>query len=519
MADQTRKTTRLSLVSSSLSSSSSDRKKKIVHPDNDEVVVIQEYSSSSPGTAIKRRRLLDSSSSSSSSTKNQNQNEKASFKDDDDDNESVTMATVVSSSLVISSTHVDNNNDSTTDDDDDDNLYNGIVPTIEIIGMKLCTVGCSSKYSKNEIIQALKDLCLWTKRNFIEKNVTHTSLSCYMANFSELGMLSRIVLFLKSNTNDVSYCYYATDLIKRYLHADYTVNSLLTTSIPPNRMTSKFIQQGGIQILVLANDAYAKKRKTTSQLRALKNIWMTINLILFLQPIGEDTTEVLDKNQCISIFESCIKTMNMLKNDNNGVSCNNDGSAQPDVDDDIAYYSSVVAGYIFKTLRFFIESKVMPINDIIDTNCSKGYVGFLMKDRERTINNGVGVWLEAARFYIACFEQNILSRETRSDVIVLLPFCVECIKKLLGCKKKNDYCFDPSSYPMRLLCEVSKIIGSTTIRKTPGLMTTLGTLVDSNTTDVHQYTKNVAYKLLAHLCKPSRSVTAARALLDFSSKK
>jgi hypothetical protein len=370
-----------------------------------------------------------------------------------------------------------------------------------MIETKLCTIGCSSKYSKNEIIQALNDLySLVNKDVNIENGVTFTSLNCYLYAFAELGMISRIILFLKNNINDASYCYHATELIHRYLYADYIVKST-------DKLLSKFIQHGGIQILLLANDNYAKKGKTADQLRALENIWRTLTCTAWqLQSKGEEATEVLEKNQCISIFESCTKTMNMLKNDNNGVSCN-DGSTQPDGDDSACDSSHAIAGYMFKTLESFIESKVITVNDTIGKNYFEGYVGFLMKDSERTsgdVGVRVGVWSEAARFFIACSEQKILSRGTKSDAKVLLHFCV-------GCNNKENYRFDYPSLsgptPIRLLYEVSKIIGRKTLRETPGLMTTLGTLVDSNTADVDQYTKDRTYRILAWLCNPSRPAT------------
>jgi hypothetical protein len=291
-----------------------------------------------------------------------------------------------------------------------------------------------------------------------------------------------------------------------YLHADDTLQSSLD-DISPNKLSNTFIQRGGIQILLLANDAYVKKGKTTSQLRALKSIWMTIFLFPYLQKEMEEkeSTGLLDKNHYISIFESSIKTMNMLKNDNTGVSRNGEAT-QPDGGDN-ACDSLQVSEYIFRTLKFLIKLKGITVNDITGKNYFEGYVGFLMKDPERIKSNDFGVWFEATGFFISCFEQNILSKETKSDVKVLLPFCVECIKKCLGCNKKYNYYFFHSACPIRLLRKVSKIIRRKTIRATPGLMTTLGTLVDSNTTDVDQHTKDYIYRCLSYLCTPPRPAT------------
>jgi hypothetical protein len=208
---------------------------------------------------------------------------------------------------------------------------------------------------------------------------------------------------------------------------------------------------------------------------------------------------MLDQNQCISIFESSIQTMNMLKSDNIGVSYSGE-TTQPDGGDDVCD-SSQVATYVFKNLNFLIELKGITVNDICGKNYFEGYVGFLMKDPAR-ISNDFGIWLEATSFFIACFKQNILSKETKSDVKVLLPFCVECIKNILLCN--DNLYFDHSACPISLLWKVSTIIHGKTMRKTPGLMTTLGTLVDSNTTDIDQLIKEKTYKLLAHLCMPSR---------------
>jgi hypothetical protein len=234
-------------------------------------------------------------------------------------------------SFVISTT---NNHVATTISDDDDRSGRTSpttststssllqLPTFEELSKVLCAIVDTDHYSRNDAIHALKNLARWGYSD----NIT------FLSNFSELGGIQRVLLYLKNNKVDPQCVMISAKVIMSCTHRNPHHNNNNNQQQHENvynianEITRYFTMRDGIRILLDAgkqynhggsvgdhnnngnDDNHDDDNVVTLQLQALRWIWM----VLMNVTEKSSTFDIVHKDQLLAIFDSGLETMTKL---------------------------------------------------------------------------------------------------------------------------------------------------------------------------------------------------------------
>jgi hypothetical protein len=195
------------------------------------------------------------------------------------------------------------------------------LPTFEELSKVLCAIVDTDHYSRNDAIHALKNLARWGYSD----NLT------FLSNFSELGGIQRVLLYLKNNKMDPQCVMISAKVIMSCTHRNPHNNNNNQQHDNgvyniANEITRYFTMRDGIRILLDAgkqynnggsvgehsnnngNDDNDGNNVVNLQLQALRWIWM----VLMNVTEKSSTFDIVHKDQLLAIFDSGLETMTKL---------------------------------------------------------------------------------------------------------------------------------------------------------------------------------------------------------------
>lgn len=384
---------------------------------------------------------------------------------------------VSSSRLTTSSTDTDINTNVNVNVTATTNLavftYN-TPPNSDNIEFALHTIGDTTKkkknpYTKHIVLQSLQDLIRWSASLDRE----------FYSEFFELAGISRIVKFLMvpSNMRDMDYVYLACRII------------VSCTCIGPNGenmdiaqvMAKKFIERGGVHIMLLANEEYDGS-SGDKELRALYYIWLVLYNVVSNRTTALDEIE---RDQQLHILNDTIATLRLL---NNGV--NNQT------------WVHLIIRQVFFVLRYLIRpnTKLIPGDFEGNNNDNNIFQTFVdaMKDSNRQWAFIEKKWSVASRFFIAYFMRTFSTfpSENNNDLKFVISFYV----KYITIEPNNAFIH----HAFKFLGRATVVIGKVEMKETPGLMSCLAAIIDpsmrnNNGTNIEAVTENAATTLMKKL--------------------
>ena len=179
------------------------------------------------------------------------------------------------------------------------------LPTFEELSKVLCAIVDTDHYSRDDAINALKNLARWGYTD----NIT------FLSDFSELGGIQRVLLYLKNNKVDPQCVMIAAKVIMSCTHRNPHNNQQDNVYNIANEITRYFTMRDGIRIFLDAGKQYSNGDVSDEnddvvnlQLQALRWIWM----VLMNVTEKSSTFDIVNKDQLLAIFDSGLETMNKL---------------------------------------------------------------------------------------------------------------------------------------------------------------------------------------------------------------
>jgi hypothetical protein len=192
------------------------------------------------------------------------------------------------------------------------------IPTFEELSKVLCAIVDTDHYSRDDAIHALKNLARWG----------YTDDITFLSNFSELGGIQRVLLYLKNNKVDPHCVTIAAKVIMSCTHRNPHNNQQDNVYNIANEITRYFTMRDGIHILLDAGKQYSNggsvgehnnsnnnnnddndnDNVVNLQLQALRWIWM----VLMNVTKKSSTFDIVHKDQLLAIFDSGLETMTKL---------------------------------------------------------------------------------------------------------------------------------------------------------------------------------------------------------------
>ena len=350
-------------------------------------------------------------------------------------------------------------------------LYtNDTIPSSDNIEFALSVVSDrKKKYTDHEILQVLHDLTRWVSpRN----NANDRGEIC--KEFFELGGFSRVLKFLMvpSNMNDMEYVKFVCMILAHCAHkGDNGEDDDIAIE-----MAKKFAERGGIHTMLLANEEY-NGGGDDIQLKAIQCIWATLTNVLSHKIVLNE----LEKDKQLNLLDDALATLRLL----NVV----DGAAEnarvrePKIL--IIYCIAILSG------SQHIESALVA-GDFKRRKVFQTCVDAL-KDSNRHWYYNKRIWSISSKTFINCFNLEFFSTDNNDDLKLIISFYIEYIKKAPNeAKKEMAYQF---------LRKAGGVIGMAEMAKMPGIMITLGLILDSsnNNYNLNAATESAAKKLLKTL--------------------
>merc|ERR1740130_231965 len=106
-----------------------------------------------------------------------------------------------------------------------------------------------------------------------------------------------------------------------------------------------------------------------------------------------------------------------------------------------------------------------------------------MMDSNRHWYYGKKSWARSLIFFVVCLRRELFPSQSNDDLKIVISFCVAFIKKAPNDAFKSD--------AFRFLREADHVIGRVEMANTPDIMSTLGSILDSNN-NVEAATKHAA---------------------------
>ena len=182
-----------------------------------------------------------------------------------------------------------------------------LLPTFDKLAKELCKIVDTDHYSRDDAKRALANISRWGYAG----DDDNSDNSIFLSDFSELGGIQRVLLFLQHNQNDPSCVMVAMKVIMACTHRPFNHPNFSIT----NEITRSFIMRNGIDIVLVAGKEFSNNnndnkdtQQQQQQLHALRWIWMV------LMNVTEKTStfEIVEKDQLLAIFDSFLETMPKL---------------------------------------------------------------------------------------------------------------------------------------------------------------------------------------------------------------
>ena len=335
-------------------------------------------------------------------------------------------------------------------------------PTSDNIEFALHTIG-DTKNTKHETIQALKALNGWARNN------NHI----FYNEFLELAGISRVLKFLMMPVN---IC------VMRYVFSACTI--IIWCTCGPNDldidtgqvMGRKFIERGGIHTMLLANEEYSGGNDR-NVLGAVYSIWAVLNNVIY----HSTEFDYIDKDKQHNLFDDALATLRLV----NGT------------DDKTRVHGIIqiplIKGLLMNTLmRLLVSPNSKLVADDFEGRDVFQLCINTMKDSNRQWAFEEIFWKSASYFFFYCFRGQLFSTKNNNDLKLVIPFYVEYIEKAPNEAFKTN-AFD-------FLLEASDVIGREEVAKMPGLMITLGTILDrSSSNNIEAATEDMTKTLVKYL--------------------
>jgi hypothetical protein len=418
----------------------------------------------------KRQHLTRSSSSRSSSRSRSSRNDATTA------SHPRPKLTVVSSSRQTLGSIDDNSNSNNQLVSNDDHVFKNDSSTtrtsfknIDGIESALCIVSdTKQKYTRYEILKALKDLRRWGRSN---------NRWDVFKELSELGGIPRLLKFLttgKARMFDTEYIYLVSSIISSCTFIGNNIRNH-NNEVVGEIVARKFVERGGISTMLRANHNVYRGGSKLSALKALDSIWASLGNVISRKTV----LDKIEKDQTLSILDNAIATLRLLN-------CTTT---------DATWVPRILIK-IFSVLAFL--SSCSPDASLVAADCKGKHVfqtcfDAIMKDSVIYGDFNSQVWSVVSRFFINCYNRLFFAATNGHDDLVktIIPFYIEYVKIA------PNEAFKEGAFG--LLFSAGEVIGKSLMAEAPYLMTTLGRIIDSTNNDnIEHDTKLEAKKILKY---------------------
>jgi len=368
---------------------------------------------------------------------------------------------------------------STNDGSKKPSVVKSILPaTSDNIESALCIISdTKNKYTRHEIVQALRDLRRWSQ--------SETDRCSFCNELLDLGGIPRFLKFLTSTeaVADTEYVCLVSSIISSctFIRNTTTEQHGYGESRDNNRsdeigekIARKCIDRGGIQAMLGANHKIYRGGSDVRTLKALDCIWAGIGNILSRKAVLDD----MKKAQTLRIFNDAIATLCLIK----------------ETTTDATWVPRILVK-IFSVLAYL--SSCSPDASLVASDCKGKEVFQTCVQAVTSSNKESGydgkVWSTVSRFFINCYNRLFFAINGYDDLVkIVIPFYVEYIKIA------PNEAFDEGAFGF--LCSAGEVIGKSLLGEIPDMMTTVGNVMDSrNNDEIKRLTKFEARKLLKYL--------------------
>jgi hypothetical protein len=339
-------------------------------------------------------------------------------------------------------------------------------PTSGNIESALHTIGdTKNTNTKHEILQGLKDLNRWAHPS----NNHHE----FYIEFLELAGISRVLKFLMvpSNMSDMEYVFSACNIIIRCTLEPNDLNIDIALV-----MGKKFVERGGIHTMLLLNEEY-RGGNDHDKLNAVYSIWAVLNNVIYHRTEFDD----IDKDKQHNLFDDALATLRLV----NGA----DDETRVQDETRVAHIKCLILNVL---IRLLVGPNSKLVADDFEGRDVFQICIDTMIDSNRQWAFHEENWDRASYFFFYCFRGQFFPTQNNNDLKLVISFFVEYIEKAPNEAFKSN-AFD-------FLLEASDVIGRDEIAKTPGLMITLGTILDSSSNNnIEAATEDMTKTLVKYL--------------------
>ena len=353
-------------------------------------------------------------------------------------------------------------------------------PTSNNIESALCVISdVNKRYTNHEILQALTGILRWSyaNNNAIDRRG-------FLNEFLELAGLARVLKFLlmPNNICDTDYVEFIGKIIGNCTDPAPNYENLDITQL----MAKKFVEKDGILTMLLANEEY-NGGSNSRELQAVYSIWAALGNVF---DYDADAIDEIKMDDLLDVLDSALATLRLL----NGT-----------ID---AYWVPRIIHQVFRALQCLMRSSHSKLDagDFEGKNVFRTCLD-AMKDSNNNQHWDFNeqIWYTASLFFSGCFYQKSFATQNNDDDLKLvLSFYVEYIKEAPNnAFKHNTFAF---------LRRASDVIGKAEMVRTPGLMSTIGALLDpsstinnnnSNSNNIEAGTYNAATEFVHELTQRS----------------
>jgi len=357
-----------------------------------------------------------------------------------------------------------------TEDIDNDRVVfkKELQATSDNIESALCIISdMNKKYTKPEIMASLKNLRRWAKSD---------DRYSFCNELLDLGGIPRFIKFLETGNAmaDPDYICLVSSIISSCTFIR-TGNSSPVYEEIGEKIARKFVERGGILTMLQANREFYRGGSKVSTMKALDCIWASIGNIISRKSVLDD----IEKVQTLRIFDDAISTLRLLDSTTSDTT-----------------WGPRILVKVFSVLAFL--SSCSPEASLVAADC-KGKEVFqtCVAAIQGFADVGGGfdsqVWSTVSRFFVNCYNRLFFAINGHDDLVkTIIPFYVEYMKQA------PNEAFEEGAFGF--LCSAGEMIGKSLMAETPGIMSRLGDIMDSNNNDeIKRVTKMEAKKLLKYL--------------------
>ena len=341
---------------------------------------------------------------------------------------------------------------------------NDTPPTSDNIESALSVVSDKKKrYTNHEILQALKDLFRWAAMANDRRRI-------FCNEFLELGGISRVLKFLMvpSNMSNMEYVKFVSRIIIRI--CSRAVQNGEDDDIA-QVMAKKCAERDGIHTLLLANEEYSGGSNSI-QLKAVESIWAALSSVI------SNTTafDEVKKDKQLNMLDDALATLRLLNGESNATWRVRRAKLS------IVHFFAFLSGLANLSTLLVVE-------DLEGRNIFQTCLDSMMDSNLHWYYDKKN-WARSLTFFFCCLRRELFSSQNNDDLKIVISFCVAFIKKA-----PNDT-FKAGAF--MFLREADHVIGRVEMANTPDIMSTLGSILDSNN-NVEAATKHAAKIFLRKL--------------------